>query len=125
MPRILCCYCYENTTTEQPALVSPTPAFRGMEIAKEGNKEMKIFFTYEVHTPFAELILLLYLKYNTSIIREFRAKGNPFTFPLALREKLREIPSQILFGLREFSQTEIVFPWADSPGNDKHTSNNK
>ena len=37
-------------------------------------------------------------------IREFRAKGNPFTFPLTfplvLREKLREFPSQILFGLR-------------------------
>ena len=62
-------------------------------------------------------------------IREFRARGNsltfPLTFPLVLREKLREFPQQILFGLREISQTETVFPWADSPGNDKHTSKNK
>ena len=47
-------------------------------------------------------------------IREFRAKGNPLTFPLTfplvLREKLREFPSQILFGLREISQTETAFP---------------
>ena len=47
-------------------------------------------------------------------IREFRAKGNPLTFPLTfpsvLREKLREFPSQILFGLREISQTETTFP---------------
>ena len=66
---------------------------------------------------------------RTPHIREFWAKGNPLTFPLTfhlvLREKLREIPSQILFGLREISQTETVFPWADSPGNDKHTSKNK
>ena len=49
-----------------------------------------------------------------AIIREFQAKGNPSTFPLTfhlpLREKLREFPSQILFGLRELSQTESAFP---------------
>ena len=37
----------------------------------ERSIEMKIFFTCEVRIPFAELILLLYLKYNTSIIMYF------------------------------------------------------
>ena len=54
------------------------------------------------------------LTFSMKHIREFRAKGNPLTFPLTfplvLREKLREIPSQILFGLREISQTETAFP---------------
>ena len=38
--------------------------------------------------------------------REFWAKGNPLTFPLVLREKLRKFLWQILIGLRELSQTD-------------------
>ena len=33
----------------------------------ERSTEVKIFFTYKLHIPFAELILLIYLKYNTPI----------------------------------------------------------
>ena len=38
------------------------------KITKERSVKMKISFTCKVHVPFAELILLFYLKYNTSII---------------------------------------------------------
>jgi hypothetical protein len=50
-------------------LSCPLPQHFGeWKIAKERSVKMKIFFTCQVHILFAELILQLYLKYNTSII---------------------------------------------------------
>ena len=70
-------------------------ALRG-DTRTEERRERVIWYSY-----------LSELLYNTS---EFRAKGNPFSFPLVLRKKLREFPSQTLFGLREISQTETAIP---------------
>ena len=62
-------------------------------------------------------------------IKEFRAKGYPLTFPLALREKLREklreFPSQNFVRAKETHTDRQLFPWAHSPGNDKHISKMK
>jgi hypothetical protein len=71
--------------------------------------------------PEGQTCCRIYFRIN----REFRVKGIPLTFSLRAKGKVKGTSFKKFVRVKGTLTDRDSFPWADSPGNDKHTSKNK